>query len=48
MRQTEKCDHPFEMGPDSPTGAVDVIPGLTAAEREWICNRTARSLLGET
>jgi hypothetical protein len=26
---------------------VNAIPGLTAAEREWICNKTARSLLGE-
>lgn len=41
-------DHPFDMGPDDPVGAVDAIPGLTAAEREWICEKTARSLLGES
>jgi len=26
---------------------VDAIPGLTKAEREWICEKTAKSLLGE-
>jgi hypothetical protein len=35
------------VGPDSRTGAVDAIPGLTAAEREWICSKTAKKLLGE-
>jgi aminocarboxymuconate-semialdehyde decarboxylase len=40
-------DHPFDMGPDDPMAAVDAIPGLTAEEREWICEKTARSLLGE-
>jgi len=40
-------DHPFDMGPDSPMGAVDAIPGLTASEREWICELTAKGLLGE-
>jgi hypothetical protein len=28
-------------------GQVDVIPGLTVAEREWIDSKTARKLLGE-
>jgi hypothetical protein len=28
-------------------GQVEAIPGLTPAEREWICNRTAKTLLGE-
>ena len=40
-------DHPFDMGPENPIGAVDVIPGLTASEREWICELTAKGLLGE-
>jgi hypothetical protein len=26
---------------------VDGIPGLTAEEKEWLCERTAKSLLGE-
>lgn len=40
-------DHPFDMGPDSPIGAVDAIPELTAGEREFICELTAKGLLGE-
>lgn len=40
-------DHPFDMGPDSPIGAVDAIPGLTASEREWVCELTAKGLFGE-
>ena len=40
-------DHPFDMGPDQPMEEIDKIPGLTAAEREQICERTARVLLGE-
>ena len=40
-------DHPFDMGPENPIGAVDAIPGLTASEREWICELTAKGLLGE-
>jgi hypothetical protein len=28
-------------------GQVDAIPELTKAEREWICEKTAKSLLGE-
>ncbi|MBI2296141.1 MAG: amidohydrolase [Betaproteobacteria bacterium] len=40
-------DHPFDMGPDSPIGAVDAIPELTASEREWICSLAAQALLGE-
>jgi aminocarboxymuconate-semialdehyde decarboxylase len=40
-------DHPFDMGPESPLGAVDAIPDLTAGEREWICALTAKGLLGE-
>ena len=39
-------DHPFDMGPDSPIGAVDAIPDLTAGEREWLCELTAKGLLG--
>jgi aminocarboxymuconate-semialdehyde decarboxylase len=43
-------DNPFDMAPKGiakQVGQVDAIPGLTAAEREWICNKTAKSLLGE-
>jgi aminocarboxymuconate-semialdehyde decarboxylase len=43
-------DNPFDMAPKGAAkqvGQVDAIPGLSAAEREWICNKTARSLLGE-
>ncbi|MFN7088040.1 MAG: amidohydrolase family protein [Burkholderiales bacterium] len=40
-------DHPFDMGPDDPMGAIDAIPGLTASEREWVCELTAKDLLGE-
>lgn len=40
-------DHPFDMGPESPVGAVDAIPSLTASEREWICELTAKGLFGE-
>ena len=40
-------DHPFDMGPAQPMAAIDAIPGLTASEREWVCTKTAQSLLGE-
>jgi len=40
-------DHPFDMGPDDPMGSIDAIPNLTPAEREQVCDKTARSLLGE-
>ena len=40
-------DHPFDMGPDDPLGAIEAIPGITAGEREWLCSKTARKLLGE-
>jgi len=43
-------DNPFDMAPKGAAmqvGQVDAIPGLTAAEREWICEKTAKSLLGE-
>ena len=43
-------DNPFDMAPKGDTmqvGQVDAIPGLTAAEREWICSKTAKKLLGE-
>jgi aminocarboxymuconate-semialdehyde decarboxylase len=43
-------DNPFDMAPKGDAKQVrqvDAIPGLTAAEREWICNKTAKSLLGE-
>ncbi|HSQ04837.1 MAG TPA: amidohydrolase family protein, partial [Burkholderiales bacterium] len=40
-------DHPFDMGPDDPVGGIDAIPGLTPDERDFVCARTAKSLLGE-
>ena len=43
-------DHPFDMGPTGAAmqvGQVDAIPGITAEEREWICMKTAKKLLGE-
>lgn len=40
-------DHPFDMGPEDPIGAIDAIPELTASEREYVCELTARELLGE-
>jgi len=43
-------DHPFDMAPKGDAkqlGQVDAIPGLTAAEREWIRSKTAKSLLRE-
>jgi len=43
-------DNPFDMAPKGAAkqvGQVDAIPGLTREEREWICEKTAKSLLGE-
>ena len=40
-------DDPFDMGPECPVTAIDEVPGLTGAEREQICGRTALKLLGE-
>ncbi|HET7596052.1 MAG TPA: amidohydrolase family protein, partial [Burkholderiales bacterium] len=40
-------DHPFDMMPDDPMGMIDAIPDLTASEREFVCELTARELLGE-
>ena len=43
-------DNPFDMAPKGDArqvGQVDAIPGLTPVEREWICNKTAKALLGE-
>ena len=40
-------DHPFDMMPDDPMGMIDAIPELTASEREFVCELTARELLGE-
>ncbi len=41
-------DHPFDMGPVDPLGSIDSIPKLTATEREWLCSKTAKRLLGES
>ena len=40
-------DHPFDMGPDEPIASIDAIPGLTTSEREAVCEKTAKDLLGE-
>ncbi len=40
-------DHPFDMAPADPMAGIDAIPGLTASEREWVCELTAKGLLGE-
>ncbi|MBI4194116.1 MAG: amidohydrolase [Betaproteobacteria bacterium] len=40
-------DHPFDMGPADPMAAIDAIPELTASEREYVCELTARELLQE-
>jgi aminocarboxymuconate-semialdehyde decarboxylase len=40
-------DDPFDMAPDDLQASIDAIPGLTPQEREQICEKTARSLLGE-
>ena len=44
-------DNPFDMAPKGDklqVGQVDAIPGLTAAERDWIYSKTAKKLLGES
>jgi aminocarboxymuconate-semialdehyde decarboxylase len=40
-------DHPFDMAPLDVPAAVDGIPGLSAEQKAWVCERTARTLLGE-
>jgi hypothetical protein len=35
------------MAPLDVPAAIDGIPGLTAEEKAWLCERTAKSLLGE-
>jgi|GEM_PF-2035747 len=40
-------DHPFDMTPLDVPASVDGIPGLTADEKAWLCERTAKLLLGE-
>ena len=40
-------DNPFDMAPADLMGHIDSIPDFTAEEREWVCSRTALSLLGE-
>jgi aminocarboxymuconate-semialdehyde decarboxylase len=40
-------DNPFDMGYADPLGELARVPGLTASEREQICNGTACALLGE-
>jgi aminocarboxymuconate-semialdehyde decarboxylase len=43
-------DNPYDMAPRGDrrqVGQVDSIPGLTKEERLWICEKTAKKLLGE-
>jgi len=40
-------DNPFDMQPNDPMRGVDAIPDLTASEREFVCELTARELLNE-
>jgi aminocarboxymuconate-semialdehyde decarboxylase len=40
-------DHPFDMTPLDVPASVDGIPGLSADEKAWVCERTAKLLLGE-
>src|SRR6185436_14751118 len=43
-------DNPFDMAPRGiakQVGQVNAIPGLTPAERAWVCMKTAKKLLGE-
>jgi len=40
-------DHPYDSGPDHPVEEIELIPGVTAAQREQICGHTALKLLGE-
>ena len=40
-------DNPFDMGYEDPLAELDAVPHLTAEEKERICSRTARFLLGE-
>jgi aminocarboxymuconate-semialdehyde decarboxylase len=40
-------DNPFDMQPPDLMGHIDAIPDLSAAEREYVCELTAKDLLGE-
>jgi aminocarboxymuconate-semialdehyde decarboxylase len=40
-------DHPFDMGPSDPLGAIQAVPRISTSEREWVYSKTARKLLGE-
>lgn len=42
------ADHPFDMAPLDVPAAVEGIPGLTAEQKARVCERTAKSLLGES
>lgn len=45
-RVTIGTDAPFDMGDEAPIDTVRAVKGLTAAEREQICSRTATALAG--
>lgn len=46
-RVTLGTDAPFDMGEEHPIDALNQVAGLTEAEREQICHRTALALMGE-
>ncbi|MDP2242255.1 MAG: amidohydrolase family protein [Burkholderiales bacterium] len=39
-------DSPFDMGEEQPVQRLDAVPGLTQAEREDVCYRSAMNLFG--
>ena len=39
-------DSPFDMGEEQPAQRLDAVPGLTAAEREDVCYRSALNMFG--
>jgi aminocarboxymuconate-semialdehyde decarboxylase len=39
-------DSPFDMGEEHPVQRLDAVPGLTEAEREDVCHRSAMNLFG--
>lgn len=39
-------DSPFDMGEEHPVERLDAVPGITQAEREDVCHRSAMTLFG--
>ena len=40
-------DYPFEMGDHMPVASLDTVPGLSAEDRQLICEGNVRRLLSE-